>query len=180
MDFGLAKLKGSMKLTKTSSTIGTLGYMSPEQIQASDVDARSDIFSFGVVLFEMLTGRLPFRGEHEAAIMYSIVNEEPQELQHHRSDAPPELAHLITRSLEKNPDDRYQMVSEVVGELKHLQKKSSRVPRTTLEQAPAVSTEVKAPELPPARTIERRLFSPKRIGVIGGAVVGLGLVAFVL
>jgi serine/threonine protein kinase len=61
MDFGLAKLKGSLKLTKTSSTVGTLAYMAPEQIHGGEVDARSDIFSFGVLLFEMLTGRLPFR-----------------------------------------------------------------------------------------------------------------------
>ena len=80
MDFGLAKLKGSLKLTKTSSTIGTLAYMAPEQIEGKDIDARSDIFSFGVVLYEMLTGHLPFRGEHEAAMMYSIVNEEPMSL----------------------------------------------------------------------------------------------------
>ncbi|MDP1678320.1 MAG: serine/threonine-protein kinase, partial [Bacteroidota bacterium] len=80
MDFGLAKLKGAMKLTRTSSTVGTLGYMAPEQIQGGEVDHRSDIFSFGVLLFEMLTGRLPFRGEHEAAMLYSIVNEEPQNI----------------------------------------------------------------------------------------------------
>src|SRR5512137_1554384 len=77
MDFGLAKLKGSLKITKTSSTVGTLAYMAPEQIQGKDVDARSDIFSFGILLFEMLTGQTPFRGGHEAAMVYSIVNEEP-------------------------------------------------------------------------------------------------------
>ena len=76
MDFGLAKLKGSLKLTKTSSTVGTLAYMAPEQIEGGEVDARNDIFSFGVVLSEMLTGHLPFRGEHEAAMMYSILNED--------------------------------------------------------------------------------------------------------
>ncbi len=81
MDFGLAKLKGSLKLTKTSSTVGTLAYMAPEQIQGGEVDTRSDIFSFGVVLYEMLTGQLPFRGEHEAAMVYSIVNEEPEPIQ---------------------------------------------------------------------------------------------------
>src|SRR6267143_1701119 len=80
MDFGLAKLKGSMKLTRTSSTIGTLGYMAPEQIRGGEVDVRSDIFSFGIVLYEMLTGRLPFRGEHEAAMMYAILNEEADPL----------------------------------------------------------------------------------------------------
>src|SRR5512136_238994 len=91
MDFGLAKLKGTLKLTRTTSTVGTLAYMAPEQIQGEDVDHRSDIFSFGVVLFEMLTGKLPFRGEHEAAIMYSIMNEEPESAQHYRPDLPLEL-----------------------------------------------------------------------------------------
>ena len=73
MDFGLARLKGAMRLTKSSSTVGTLAYMAPEQLQGSGNDSRSDIFSFGVVLYEMLTGRTPFRGEHEAAMVYSIV-----------------------------------------------------------------------------------------------------------
>ena len=78
MDFGLAKLKGALKLTRTSSTVGTLGYMAPEQIQGGEADHRGDIFSFGVLLFEMLTGELPFRAEHEPALMYLIVNEQPQ------------------------------------------------------------------------------------------------------
>jgi serine/threonine protein kinase len=74
MDFGLAKLKGTVRLTKSSSTVGTLAYMAPEQIEGKEIDARSDIFSFGVVLYEMLTGKLPFRGEYESALMYSILN----------------------------------------------------------------------------------------------------------
>src|SRR3990170_1817226 len=77
MDFGLAKLKGATKLTTTGSTMGTLAYMSPEQAQGIEVDQRSDIFSFGVGLYEMIAGQLPFKGEHEAAIIYSIINETP-------------------------------------------------------------------------------------------------------
>ena len=77
-DFGLAKVKGATKLTKTGSTLGTAAYMSPEQARGEEVDHRSDIFSFGVVLYEMLTGRLPFGGEHLAALLYSIINVEPQ------------------------------------------------------------------------------------------------------
>ncbi len=87
MDFGLAKLKGSLKLTKASNTLGTIVYMSPEQIQGEKIDARSDIFSFGIVLFEMLTGILPFRGKYEASIMYSILNDEPIPLQKYLQDA---------------------------------------------------------------------------------------------
>ena len=133
MDFGLAKLKGSMKLTRTSSTVGTLAYMAPEQIQGVDVDARSDIFSFGIVLFEMLTGRTPFRGEHEAAMMYSILNEVPETLRKYREECPPELERIVARALEKDPGDRYQHVDDMVSELRRLQKQTSRVMRAAPE-----------------------------------------------
>src|ERR1051326_7986772 len=101
MDFGLAKLKGSLKLTRTSSTVGTLAYMAPEQIQGGEVDARSDIFSFGIVLYEMLTGHTPFRGEHDAAMMYSILNEEPAPVARYQPDVSPEIDHIIRRASKK-------------------------------------------------------------------------------
>lgn len=93
MDFGLAKLQqkaGTSRLTKAGSTIGTLGYMSPEQVQGDEVDHRTDIFSLGVVLYELLGGQLPFKGVHETAILYEIVN----------VDAPrsPLYARISTRS----------------------------------------------------------------------------------
>jgi eukaryotic-like serine/threonine-protein kinase len=131
MDFGLAKLKGSLKLTRTSSTVGTLAYMAPEQIEGGEVDARSDIFSFGVVLYQMLTGHLPFRGEHEAAMMYSILNEEPESLQKHMADAPAELLHVLNRALEKDPGERYQNVGDMVIDLRRLKKETSRVLRSS-------------------------------------------------
>ncbi len=129
MDFGLAKLKGSLKLTRTLSTSGTLAYMAPEQIQGGAVDARSDIFSFGVVLFEMLTGRLPFRGEHETAMMYSILNEEPETIGKYIPDAPSELLHIVNRALEKDQEDRYQSVHDMVIDLRRSKKESSRPSR---------------------------------------------------
>jgi len=142
MDFGLAKLKGSLKITRTSSTVGTLAYMAPEQIQGGEVDARSDIFSFGVVLYEMLTGQTPFRGGHEAAMMYSILNEEPEPVQKFRPGLPSELFHVLDRSLEKNPDDRYQSIGEMVIDLRRMKRHSTRVSRSIdLSQAPlAVGT----------------------------------------
>lgn len=127
MDFGLAKLKGALKLTRTSSTVGTLGYMAPEQVQGEEADTRSDIFSFGVLLYEMLTGKLPFRGEHEAAMVYSIVNEEPQSITFLKPDLSPLVANLINRCLEKDPDDRYQTMQDAVSELRRSLKKTSRV-----------------------------------------------------
>ncbi len=129
MDFGLAKLKGSLKLTKTSSTVGTLAYMAPEQIEGGEVDARSDIFSFGVVLYEMLTGHTPFRGEHEAAMVYSIVNEEPTPIQKYLPDVKSELMHILDRALEKDPEERYQTVHDMVIDLHRLKKQTGRVSR---------------------------------------------------
>ena len=127
MDFGLAKLKGSLKLTKTASTAGTISYMAPEQIQGGEVDARSDIFSFGVVLYEMLTGHVPFRGEHEAAMLYSIVHEEPTPLQRFVPDASSELVHIVNRALEKEPGDRYQSVQDMVIDLRRAAKQSGKL-----------------------------------------------------
>lgn len=129
MDFGLAKLKGSLKLTRTSSTLGTLAYMAPEQLQGGEVDARSDIFSFGVVLYEMFTGQAPFRGEHDAAMMYSILNEQPASLSGVRPDLPAEIDRIIQRSLEKNPQDRYQHVDDMVSELRRVMRQSGPVLR---------------------------------------------------
>ncbi|MBI1803767.1 MAG: protein kinase [Ignavibacteria bacterium] len=131
MDFGLAKLKGSLKLTRASSTVGTLSYMAPEQIQGDEADARSDIFSFGVVVYEMLTQHTPFRGEHEAAIVYSIVNEEPEPIEKYRSDLPPDSMRILKRALEKDPEDRYQSVADMVSELRRLRKETTKVSRTT-------------------------------------------------
>ncbi len=174
MDFGLAKIKGSLKLTRTSSTVGTIGYMAPEQIQGGDVDARSDIFAFGALLFEMLTGHLPFRGEHEAAMMYSIINEDPEPLKKYRIEAPDELQRIIFRALEKDPEDRYQSTADMVSELRRMQKQTSRVSRTI--PAMTVPSPASAPSFTPSTT-PRKI--PKRIlytGVIALIlVVGVAL-----
>lgn len=123
MDFGLAKLKGVSKVTKTGSTLGTLAYMSPEQIQGVELDQRSDIFSFGVVLYEMITRQLPFKGEHEAAIIYSIINETPEPLAGFKLNVPEELQIIIDKALEKNREMRYQNVDELRTDLTEIRKK---------------------------------------------------------
>jgi eukaryotic-like serine/threonine-protein kinase len=158
MDFGLAKLKGSLHLTKESSTLGTLAYMAPEQIEGGASDARSDIFSFGVLLFEMLTGKLPFRGEHDAALMYSIINEEPESVHRYLADASPEIDRILRRALEKDPTERYQHVDDMVSELRRLQRLSDRVAR------PTASTSHLAPPQG-KRTVPRKTLT------IGGGVL---------
>ncbi len=176
MDFGLAKLKGSLKLTKTSSTIGTLAYMAPEQIQGEEVDARSDIFSFGIVLYEMLTGHLPFRGEHEAAIVYSIVNDEPEPLQHYVPDAPSELLHILDRALEKDREDRYQTVHDMLIDLRRLKKDSSRVSRVHANSTPLFAS---AQPVPPAEA-RKGLSKGLWVGIAGVVVLCAASVVYFL
>jgi serine/threonine protein kinase len=134
MDFGLAKLRGSIKLTKSSSTVGTLAYMAPENIQGQEIDARTDIFSFGVVLYEMLTGQLPFKGDYESAMMYAILNEEPEPIQQYRSDLSSEFLHVLNRALEKNPDERYQSVNDMLIDLKRLKRDTDRISRESISE----------------------------------------------
>lgn len=116
-DFGLAKLRGEKQLTRTGSTVGTAAYMSPEQIRGESVDGRSDVFSFGVVLYELTTGRLPFRGDHEAALSYSIVHEDPAPIVSLRSKVPHSLVDVITKCLAKDPGARYQCCDELAADL---------------------------------------------------------------
>ncbi|MEJ2636745.1 MAG: protein kinase [Calditrichia bacterium] len=118
IDFGLAKLSGRTLLTKTGSTLGTVAYMSPEQTRGEKIDHRTDIWSAGIVLYEMLTGQLPFRGEYDQAIIYSIMNEAHAPITGFRTGVSLELVRIVNKMLEKNPDDRYQSMSELLLDLK--------------------------------------------------------------
>ncbi len=122
MDFGLALLGGSRGLTKSGTTLGTPAYMSPEQTLGQKVDHRSDIWSLGVVLYEMVSGQLPFKGELEAALAYSIVNEEPAPLTGLRTGVPLALDRIVGKTLEKDPDDRYQHADEILVDLRAVQR----------------------------------------------------------
>ncbi len=114
MDFGLAKVLGSEQLTKENTTVGTAPYMSPEQARGNEVDHRTDIWSFGVVLYEMLTGRLPFKSDYEQATVYSILNEEPVIPDQLHAN----LKQVLKKALAKNPDDRYQSAGELAAGLR--------------------------------------------------------------
>jgi len=118
MDFGLAKLAWAADLTKTAGTMGTLGYMSPEQARGDVVDHRTDIWSFGVVLYEMLAGQLPFRGGETQGVVYSILNKEPAPLASIRLDVPRHIEQVVARALVKDPARRYQSIQEFLQDLK--------------------------------------------------------------
>ena len=139
MDFGLAKLKGATKLTKTRSTIGTLAYMSPEQAQGEEVDSRRDIFSFGVVLYELLTGKLPFGGEHQAAVIYSIINEEPQPVARYNNQVSAKLEDIVFKALAKDKEERYQHIDDLLADLRR-ERKSLEYVKTAVTTKPAKPT----------------------------------------
>jgi len=189
MDFGLAKLKGAAKLTRTSSTVGTLAYMAPEQIQGGAVDARSDLFSLGVLLYEMLTAHFPFRGEHEAAMMYSILNEDPEPLQKYLPDASSDMQNIIDKALEKDPEVRYQTCQDIVVDLRRIERKSTRIIRSVPEEAPAAddgrgqsrispgtsSANRSAAEQPATTFFASYRRVPWMVGVVIGLMVIIGL-----
>jgi serine/threonine protein kinase len=118
LDFGLAKLIGGTILTKSGSTTGTAAYMSPEQARGESIDSRTDIWSLGVVLYEMLTGTRPFKGEFESALLYSITNADYEPITKARPDVPIELGRVVARCLQKDASKRYQSAEELIVDIK--------------------------------------------------------------
>jgi serine/threonine protein kinase/tetratricopeptide (TPR) repeat protein len=120
LDFGIAKLSGQEGLTRPHSTVGTVSYMSPEQARGDEVDVRTDIWSLGILMYEMITGRLPFKGDNTQAILYNVMNEEPRSMKDLRAAIPPELEHIIEKALAKDPKKRFSSGRELAAELEDL------------------------------------------------------------
>ncbi len=169
LDFGLAKLVGQTQLTKTGSTLGTVAYMSPEQARGEEVDARTDIWSLGVVLYEMLAAKLPFRGEHDAAVIYSIMNEDPAPLSKSNVNASDELQTIVSRTLAKEKEERYQTVSDLLADL---HPELDRLKGKT--QTPASG---RMSVVPKASRLKKTLRNPLAIGIILVCVVAMVWVA---
>ena len=161
VDFGLAQLGGEGRLTDEGVTIGTTAYMSPEQTMADPVDHRTDIWSVGALIYELVTGQPPFRGYYGDAIVYSIVHEEPEAISELRSDVPLALEQIVTKALAKSPDERYQQMGEMLAALESL---DTNVESGTGE-TPA----------PPVIAVERKW----KLG-IGGAAAALALLALLV
>jgi len=131
MDFGLAKVRGGSQITQIGTTLGTVAYMSPEQALGKEADERSDIWSYGIVLYEILTNRLPFEGAYDQTIIYSILNDEPQPVFDPDGKIPDHLKHFIYKCLEKKPDDRYQSFTELLDILKGAAPGKKSIPVST-------------------------------------------------
>jgi eukaryotic-like serine/threonine-protein kinase len=120
VDFGLAKLSGTSRITMTGTTVGTIAYMSPEQAIGRNVDNRTDIWSLGIMLYEMLTGQTPFPGDYDQAVIYRIINEEPDPASKMKPELRADIDDLIGKALEKNPGNRYQHTEELIKDLENI------------------------------------------------------------
>ncbi len=129
LDFGLAQTAQSTKLTCMGSTLGTVAYMSPEQARGEEVDGRTDIWALGVTLYEMIAGKHPFGGDYEQAVVYSIMNEEPEPLTAVRTGVPMGLEWIVSKCLAKKAADRYQTATDLLVDLRNVDLSTSGMSR---------------------------------------------------
>jgi serine/threonine protein kinase len=158
MDFGLAKLQGQTRITQEGTTLGTVAYMSPEQARGEDADHRSDIWSLGVMLYEMVAGRPPFRGELQSAVLYAITNEAPPPLTSTRSDVPLELERIVNKAMTKDASARYQHVDDLAVDLRALRLRFATTP--TVRQQRRRHRKPRHPRRPGLAPVPIRIRSP--------------------
>jgi non-specific serine/threonine protein kinase len=165
MDFGLAKIHGAAELTREHSTIGTASYMSPEQVSGGEIDHRSDLWSLGVIFYEMLTGQLPFKGDYEQAVLYAILNEKPRPFPEHLTEIPQRIQEIITKLLQKDPEMRYQDLNQLKEDFKDTESRN----QSSLEDS-GVNGSTKKP-------VKSR--SPMLIGISVAALVAIATIIFI-
>src|SRR6185295_9062069 len=153
-DFGLAQLADVSRLTQASSPLGTANYVSPEQMTGEEVDQRTDIWSLGVILYELTTGRKPFQAEHREAVYYAIAHKSPDPMSRWRAGIPEELERIVFKCLEKRPAHRYPDAAALKADLTHL----LSIPTDSSRASSALEpTAVLSSSVPPvARTTGRR------------------------
>lgn len=142
VDFGVARMEMST-MTQSGTIVGTPSYMSPEQIQGARVDARADIFSLGVIIYEMLTGKRPFEGDHITTIVYKIMNEEPANIREMKRDLPEGFENIIQKALAKDPNNRYQSCKELASDLKNVGVWSERTISSGLQRSEVLGLQKK-------------------------------------
>jgi len=167
-DFGIAKMM-SMGMTQAGQVLGTPNYMSPEQVKGRQVDGRSDIFSLGIILYDLVTGEMPFGGQNITTVIYKIINENPIPPRELDATIHPGLSYVICKALAKNPDERYQTCRELADDLKNFKSlagsaspsativvKVPPFPSTDLERAAAPPVEISRPPAGPTETVQTR------------------------
>ena len=182
MDFGLAQLADRSKLTRLDETMGTVTYMSPEQTYGADIDHRSDIWSLGVVIYEMVTGQQPFKGHYDKAVMYSITSEEPEPMTALRTGVPMELELLVNKCLAKDAGKRYQSTADMVVDLESLSDKLKSGKSISLPAQAGSQTIVKeraalVDELVPKRTLRMFQALLAIVAIVAIVAVVLGTLA---
>jgi len=188
MDFGIAKIIGGTQHTATGAVLGTARYMSPEQIKGQSIDKRTDIYSLGVMLYEMLSGRPPFAADSAMTLMMMHIQDPVPDLGQIRPDVPPALSDVIYKALEKERDNRYQTAAEFAQALRNAHLSTPVVPVAAATAAISVQTEVlesepvgamPVPPLPPPQPIENEKKSvPKWLFIGIGILVVLLLIGF--
>jgi tetratricopeptide (TPR) repeat protein len=182
-DFGLAKIAGEARLTRDGQAVGTVAYMAPEQLQGEDVDARADVWSLGVVLYEMLTGSLPFRGDNEHSLAYAIVNAGAPSFEGLLPGTPAGCAQVLERALARAPADRFASAVEMAEALESVSENAGysgpihvatgeRTPRPPSRPVPGARPRTGLRALPPIARVSIAL-STLLVLLVAGALIGL-------